>query len=47
MDEKSRKKPKAGFAKVKVASETLWQANEFVNQAIQKDSRIRMALVPV
>ena len=42
VDEKGRKKPKAGFAKVKVASETLWHANEFVNQAIQKDSRIRM-----
>ncbi len=27
---------------MKVASETLWHANEFVNQAIQKDSRICM-----
>ncbi len=40
-DEKGRKKPKAGFAKVKVAYETQQKAKEFVNEAVQKGSRIR------
>lgn len=36
VDEKGRKKEKAGFAKVKVAAETKREAQEFANQVIQK-----------
>lgn len=36
VDEKGRKKEKAGFAKVKIAAETKREAQEFADQAIQK-----------
>jgi hypothetical protein len=38
VDEKGRKKEKAGFAKVKVAAESKQEAQEFVDQAIQRGS---------
>ena len=46
VDEKGRKKEKAGFAKVKVAAETKWEAQYFVNQAIQKDSMVNTDASP-
>jgi transposase-like protein len=36
VDEKGRRKEKAGFAKVKVAAETKLEIQEFVSQAVQK-----------
>ncbi len=38
VDEQGRRKEKAGFAKVKVAAETKQEAQEFVDQAIEKGS---------
>lgn len=46
VDEKGRKKEKAGFAKVKVAAETKQEAQEFVDQAIQKGSMVNTDASP-
>jgi hypothetical protein len=40
IDEKGRKKSKAGFAKVMVAHETKKEAQEFVNTALHKNSMV-------
>ncbi|MDE2010548.1 MAG: IS1595 family transposase [Candidatus Omnitrophica bacterium] len=46
VDEKGRKKEKAGFAKVKVAAETKWESQEFVNQAMEKGSFVNTDASP-
>lgn len=46
MDEKGRRKEKAGFAKVKVAAETSQEAQEFVDQAIEKGSFVNTDASP-
>lgn len=40
VDAKGRRKSKAGFAKIMVGTETKSEAQEFVNQAIKKDSMV-------
>ncbi len=46
IDEKGRKKEKAGFAKIKVTAETKWEAQAFVDQAIQKGAMINTDASP-
>jgi hypothetical protein len=40
LDEKGRRKSKAGFAKIMVAKETKKEAQKFVDEAIEKDSMV-------
>jgi hypothetical protein len=40
VDEKGRRKSKAGFAKIMVAKETKKEAQKFVDEAIEKDSMV-------
>jgi hypothetical protein len=40
IDEKGRRKSKAGFAKIMVAKETKKEAQKFVDEAIEKDSMV-------
>jgi transposase-like protein len=46
VDEKGRRKAKAGFAKVKVAAETKQEAQNFVDQAIQPGSMVNTDAAP-